>query len=99
MTREQWLDASDNRELCTTAGDLAWDALAGYHGARDQAVPHTADALQEMAADYAFSKRCGSIYTALDDPAGEIAREVLRTIGYFIRAGSIGFDAILAPAA
>jgi len=100
MTLESWLEADENRELCNMAGDIAWDAVAGYHEARDIAVPVTAMQCKEMAADIAFDGRSGWTYRAADDndPAGEIAKGVLAKLGFRVATGSIGFDATLAPA-
>ena len=98
MTLEQWLDANDNRETCNMAGDLAFDAIAGYHGARDLANEVTAETCRERAADLAFAGRKGWDFGTTDpnDPAGEIARAVLDALGWRVASGSIGFDAVLA---
>lgn len=97
VTLMQWLAADDNQELCDIAGDIAYDAIAGYFDARDLPRPVTAIQCKDLAAEIAYADRDGWEYPAADknDPTGEIAKKVLAKHGFRIRAGVIGFDAVL----
>lgn len=92
-----WLEADSNRELCNMAGDIAYDAIAAYYDARDLPRPITSAEAKSLAADVAFAGRRGWEYAATDtnDPVGEIAKTVLAKLGYSVRAGTIGYDAII----
>lgn len=100
-TINSWLEASkENQELVDIAGDIAFDAIAGYYDARDLPHPTTAAQCKAMAAEIAFAGRKGWGYEAADknDPAGEVAKAVIAKHGLRISFGNIGFDAILTPA-
>ena len=99
VTLESWLDADENRELCNSAGDIAFDAIKGYYDARDLPAPATNVECQSRAAGIAFARRKGWTYPAVDrnDPAGELAKIVLNELGFQVRSGSIGFDATVCP--
>lgn len=101
MTLESWLEADANQELCDIAGGIAYDALRGYHDARDLAPPVDMIRCRQIAADIAFAGRRGWEYAAADsnDPAGEIAKKLLAQVGFQIRSGNIGFDATIQPIA
>jgi hypothetical protein len=97
ITHAQWLNANDNQDLCNVAGDLAFDALAAYFDARDQAREHTASQCKDLAEDEGYKARKGWEYGSRDDsdPAGDLAKRVLERLGYRVRSGSIGYDATL----
>lgn len=99
ITQAAWLEASDNGELVSMAGDIAWDAIAGYWDARDMPRASSAARCKEIAADEAYKARRGWEYAAADvnDPAGDLAKRVLATLGFRICAGTIGFDAVVSP--
>lgn len=100
VTRENWLEANDNADLCNIAGDIAADAMRSYCEARDAACTLTDQAARDMAAEIAFAYRRGWDFDTSDpnDPAGDLAKRVLAKLGYCVRSGSIGFDATLQPA-
>jgi hypothetical protein len=101
MMISTWLAANANQELCDIAGDMAYDALAGYYAARDLYCPISVQDCKDAAAGIAFLARDGWDYPADDknDPTGEIAKIVLARLGFQVRAGTIGYDAVLEQAA
>ena len=96
MRLSKWRDCNDNEEIANCAGEMAWGAICSWAQARDVKPPTTADACRELAADICVED--GGRIVSDNDPAGDVAREVLSRNGYRVVSGHIGFDETIAKA-
>lgn len=93
MKLSKFEDGDSNAEIAEAAAGMAWGTLKSYHMARDTQPETTADDLVELATEICVEN--GGREVSDTDPSGDIAREVLCRLGYVVRCGELGFDAII----
>ncbi len=96
MSIAKWLDANDNEATVQIAADIAEDAIRGYATARDIAMPKDRTWIRDQAETIGYALRNG---VDANDPAGQIAREIIKEAGFQVTSGTIGFDALISPVA